>query len=242
MNERPHEPVIVSRRFRGPTSSGNGGYVCGLVAARVPFPVTVRLLKPPPLEIGLDVVEAGERIELRLGDAVIAEARPGDVGDLSPPAPPTLDEAAAAASHYAGFAKHFAPECFVCGPRRAPGDGLRLFAGALGEPSAAVAAPWTPDASLDAGDGRVALEFMWAALDCPGYLAVAGDMRAMLLGELTARVLRRVDVGEACVVVGWPIRSSGRKHETGTAVFGAQKDLCALGRGLWIEPRATSGA
>jgi hypothetical protein len=251
-----HESLIVTRRFRGPTTSANGGYVSGRLAALAPYAVTVRLMKPPPLETALEAVEAGGRLELRRGDIVLAEARPADAGDLAPPLAPSFDEAVEATSRYAGFSKHFAPECFVCGPARAPGDGLRLFAGPLAHPShrdpghrlvepeptapiarAVVAAPWIPDPSLDAGDGCAALEFVWAALDCPGYLAVAGDMRAMLLGELTADVRRRVRIGEPCRVVGWPIRSSGRKHEAGTAVYGADGDLCAIARALWIEPR-----
>jgi hypothetical protein len=253
MSSKP-TPVIVSRRFRGPTTSANGGYVCGLLAALAPFPVTVRLLKPPPLETRLEAETRDGRLVLRHGDTVLAEARPGEVGDLVPPPAPSYEDAVAASGRFAGFSKHFAPECFVCGPARPPGEGLRLFAGPLARgtardgPAAArgdgpgtggvAAAPWIPDASLDAGDGLVALEFMWAALDCPGYLAVAGDMRAMLLGELTARVARRVRIGERCVVVGWHIRSAGRKHEVGTAVFGAEQDVCAVARALWIEPRA----
>jgi hypothetical protein len=248
--------IFIAHRFRGPTTSANGGYIAGRLAALAPFPVTVRLLKPPPLETELEIAERGGRIELHRRGIVVAEARPADAVDLVPPAAPTYEEAVDAASRYAGFSKHFAPECFVCGSTRAPGDGLRLFAGALSphhdraheaaEPlsprhnrahEAAVAAPWTPDRSLDAGDGCAALEFIWAALDCPGYLALAGDMRAMLLGELTAQVRRRVRIGEPCRVVGWPIRSAGRKHEAGTALFGADGDLCAAARAIWIEPR-----
>jgi hypothetical protein len=243
-----HEHVLVARRFRGPTTSANGGYIAGRLAALAPFPVTVRLLKPPPLETDLEAVERGGRIELRRGEVVVAEARPADAVDLVPPIAPSYEEAAEATARYAGFSKHFAPECFVCGPARSPGDGLRLFAGSLAHagnhaiddsvhPEAGVAAPWTPDASLDAGDGCAALEFLWSALDCPGYLAIAGDMRAMLLGELTAHVRRRVRIGEPCRVVGWSIHSSGRKHEAGTAVYGADGDVCAIARALWIEPR-----
>jgi len=101
-----------------------------------------------------------------------------------------------------------------------------------------VAAPWVPDASLDAGDGKVHPEFMSAALDCPGYYAVAPDDRMMLLACLTAHLDRRVHVGEACTAVGWAIGSSGRKHEAGTALFDGKGELCARARALWIEPRA----
>jgi len=82
-------------------------------------------------------------------------------------------------------------------------------------------------------------EYIWAALDCPGYAAVSAEMRFMLLGEFTARIDRRVDVGEPCIVVGWHIASSGRKHEAGTALYGADGVPTAVARAIWIEPRAT---
>lgn len=234
--------LIVPHRFRGPTESGNGGYVCGRIAALASRPVTVRLMSPPPLERELEVLESEDgTLSVMDGGNVVATARPGEVGALEPPPPPTPSETAAAASRYAGFARHPAPECFVCGPKRDPGDALRLFCGAL-DAADAVAGPWVPHASLDAGDGSVAVEFVWSALDCPGFLAAAPDMRWMLLGEMTASVERRVRVGEPCTVVGWLIASSGRKHETGTALYGAQGDLCGIARAIWIEPRnAASG-
>ncbi|HEX7082185.1 MAG TPA: hypothetical protein VF329_14340 [Gammaproteobacteria bacterium] len=232
--------VTVARRFCGPRESANGGYVCGLIARFARGTVTVRLLAPPPLDTPMILGEHDGLLELRLGTDVLARARPGDVDGLVPPAAPTAAEAVEASRRYAGFQAHPAPACFVCGPERAPADGLRIFAGAL-DPykngPAAVAAPWTPDPSLDAGDGRVRSEFMWAALDCPGFAAAAPDMRPMLLGELTAQVDRRAAIGERCVVVGWPIASEGRKHEAGTAVFGADGELYARGRATWIEPR-----
>jgi hypothetical protein len=231
-------PLIVGRRFCGPDASANGGYICGLVAALAAEPVTVRLLKPPPLETELIPYEHDGLLELRHGEDSVAQARPGTVGDLAVPSPPSYEQTVAASHRYAGFARHPAPACFVCGPTRSAGDGLRLFAGEV-ESGAYVAAPWRPDASLDAGAGRVRPEFMWAALDCPGYLALARDMRPMLLGELTAEIGRRVEVDEACVVIGWKISSAGRKHEAGTAVFGARGDLCARGRAVLIEPRGS---
>lgn len=226
----------IARRFCGPTDTANGGYTCGTIASFSTRPVTVRLLKPVPLETELKVIEHDGLLTVLHGEERVAEARPGSVGDLEPPSPPAPDEAADASSRYRGFEKHPAPECFVCGPTRAAGDALRIFAGPL-TPGVA-AAPWTPDASLDAGDGLVAQEFMWAALDCPGFAAAAPDMRVMLLGELTARIDRRVRIGERCVVVGWVIGATGRKHEAGTAVYDSERNLCGVARAIWIEPRA----
>ena len=37
------QPLIIERRFNGPPDSGNGGYVCGLLATAVNREVKVRL-------------------------------------------------------------------------------------------------------------------------------------------------------------------------------------------------------
>lgn len=239
----PMRTLTIAHRFRGPTTSANGGYMCGRIAALLDAPVvTVRLLAPPPLDVELSAAMRHGRLEVRRDETPIAEARAGDLGDIEPPPPPTYSEAVAAAARYAGFTKHPARECFVCGPTRGAGDGLRIFCGPLEHAADLAAGPWQPDDTLAAGDGRVAPEIVWAALDCPGFHAVAPDMRMMLLGELTARVDRRVEVGERCTVVGWKIGSSGRKHEAGTALYGAAGDVCGLGRAIWIEPRRAAQA
>lgn len=229
--------ITIAKRFRGPAESANGGYFAGCVAAQAARAVTVRLLCPPPLDTALEVqslpdgalavVHAGTRIGL---------AVPGNLA-LVPRAGPTYFEAVEASRRYAGFKYHRFPTCFVCGTQRVRGDGMRIFAGSLPERDL-VAAPWVPDSSLEAGDGKVRPEFMSAALDCPGFYAVSPDDRMMLLGEITARITRRVHVGERCVVIGWRIESEGRKHAAGTAVFGEQGELCGSARALWIEPKS----
>jgi hypothetical protein len=227
--------LTIARRFCGPTGIANGGYLCGALAAFAPGPATVRLAKPVPLETALVIERTAGWPYARHGETVLAEARSGTLGDLEPPARPSHAAATAAAQSYPGFLRHPAPVCFVCGPRRKPGDGLCIYSGSIA--AGIVAAPWTPDSTLDSGDGCVRPEFMWAALDCPGFVAAAPDMRPMLLGELTAGIVRRARVGEPCVVVGWQIASSGRKHEAGTAVL-ADGHVLATARAIWIEPRA----
>jgi hypothetical protein len=59
-----------------------------------------------------------------------------------------------------------APGCFVCGPARAPGDGLRVICGPL-DGERLVADSWTPEAELAGPDGNVAPEFVWSVLDRP---------------------------------------------------------------------------
>jgi hypothetical protein len=228
--------VVIERRFCGPPASANGGYFAGVVAGLAGRTVAVQLLQPPPLETELEATEEAPGVlELRHGDALIARTRPAhcSVPDISAPG---YLEAIEASRRYVGFAHHPFPHCFVCGPRRVRGDGLRIFPGSVAG-RRLVAAPWVADASLDAGDGKVRAEFMWAALDCPGYFGSIADGRMALLGELTAHVNRRVHIDERCTAVGWHIASAGRKHEAGTALFDEDAVLCAYARAIWVELR-----
>ena len=225
--------LTIAARYKGPPDSGNGGYVCGLVATTVREDLTVRLLAPPPLDTPLELAAtgAGEWLLSSAGGPIARAAR-GHL-DLDVPSPPRYVQAVWASQHYPGFREHAFPECFVCGPHRRRGDGLRIFPGMLD--SGIVAAPWLPADALDAGDGRVAVEFHWAALDCPGYFAVSGGRRVMVLGELQAHVDRRVHVGEPCTVIGWRLGAEGRKHYAGTALFDEDGELVARARATWIE-------
>jgi len=225
--------ITVESRFRGPPASGNGGYVCGLIATTLATDLKVRLVTPPPLDVPLTLEAAGESEWVLSGaNGPVARAVASHLS-LEVPATPGYVQAVWASQHYAGFREHAFPECFVCGPLRRRGDGLRIFPGML--ESGIVAAPWLPADSLDGGDGKVAAEFHWAALDCPGYFAISGGRRAMLLGEMQAHVDRRVRVGDSCTVIGWRIGASGRKHEVGTAIFDGEGELCARARATWIE-------
>lgn len=229
------EVITVASRFRGPDRSANGGYFAGLVSARSSAPITLRLLAPPPLDEPLLLQRDGSALRVIYDDTVIAEARSIDGGLPAAPAPPRYEAALEASRHYAGFHDTAYPRCFVCGALRERGDGLRVFAGPWRD--GMVAAPWVPDASLAADDGKVAAEFMSAALDCPGYFALQVNL-PMLLGEFTVHIDRRVHIDEPCVVVGWRLGSSGRKHVVGTALYDEDGELCARARGLWIEPRS----
>lgn len=234
------ERFEIGERFRGPPRSGNGGYVCGRVAARLPGPVAVRLKAPPPLQTALRLESGPTDARLYDGTTLIAEAR---CGALDPGAPPAPSRAAAeqASRSYAGFHDHAFPGCFVCGPAREPGDGLRIFPGNAGA-QGLLAAPWTPDMTLADAAGRVRPEFLWSALDCPGGFAVLPPVRgvAVVLGELWAAIEGDVVAGEACVVTAWPLGVDGRKHVAGSAVFGEDGRRVARARAIWIAvPLAT---
>lgn len=228
----------VASRFSGPPGTANGGYAAGLLAGHLEGGARVRLQAPIPLDTPLVVTHAdGGAVELHHDGQVIARASAATV-DLDVPAPPSPAEAAEAASRSVAHADHFYPHCFVCGTARDASDGLRIFAGPTTDDGAMVAATWRPAPGLDAGDGLVATEFLWAALDCPGYFAAQHDNRPMLLGQMTARIDRPVAVGETTVVIGWrTAEAKGRKHEVGTALFGASGALCGIAHGIWIEPR-----
>jgi hypothetical protein len=232
-------PIVnIARRFCGPSDRANGGFASGTLARHAADIVRVRLERPVPLETDLDVATRdGGVLELRHGEELIARAEPAGL-QLHVPAAPDYFEALDASRHYLGFVEHAYPTCFVCGPKRARRRPARLrrACGARG----LVASPWTPDVSLDAGDGKCRRSSCQAALDCPGYFAARTDLKPMLLGEFTAHVDRRVRIDEPCVVIGWHISVSGRKYEVGTALFDEDGELCARAR--TVDRAALAGA
>ena len=240
------QSLTIARRFRGPPNSGNGGYVCGLLARHIPGAAEVTLRSPPPLEMPLDVHETGNGAwELRDVAATVAVGRSVTL-DLSRLETATLAEAAAAEQRTPIKPhEHLLPMCFVCGPDRAHGDGLRIFAGPLERRDAAggvvFAATWTPYANLVADDGLVAPEFVWSALDCPtGYVFLydreTGGFHAspILLGRLAAKVTARPRPDEQCVVTAWETGRDGRKCNAEAALFGEAGNLLAVARATWI--------
>jgi hypothetical protein len=226
--------VTIARRFHGPPSSGNGGYTCGILAAFIDGPAVVRLKAPPPVETPFTIEREGDAVRLVTDGQVYAKARPTTL-DLLPPKPPSFEAAAEASKGFRGFHDHYYSSCFVCGPDREVGDGLRIFAGPLPDASAN-ACVWTPDASLDDGAGHVRSEFIWAALDCPGAFTFGPpETGSILLGELAVKILGPVVVGESYRVMGWEVEHDGRKHKTGTAIFDKDGTCLGIGRGTWIE-------
>jgi hypothetical protein len=236
------ETLTIEPRFNGPPDSGNGGYSCGRLARFVDAPaaeVTLRL--PPPIGRPLQV-EVGDDGSARLldDDALVAEARPVEL-PADAPRPVDAAEAALAAedSPFLEMSMHPFPSCFVCGPQRVAGDGLRIFAGPVSERDV-FAAPWTPDPHLAGDDGTLAPELIWAALDCPTSVPVAndpgaGEFRPIVLARLAVRIVGPVAAGEPHTIVSWPIEIDGRKRHAGAALHSAEGELLAVSRALWIE-------
>lgn len=232
------EPITVDARFCGPPRSGNGGYVCGRLADRLAAtrPVAVRLKAPPPIGRAMRVDSTAGGARLLDGEAVIAEARPVAL-ELPVPACPSLEQALRASGRYPGFEAHNFPGCFVCGPDRSTGDGLRIFPGALEGGSGLLAATWTPDASLADASGLVGPEFIWAALDCPGAFTryPLAEGVALVLGELAVEQLDALHAGERCILTAWSLGDDGRRRQAGTALFQAGGRLVARARAVWVE-------
>lgn len=232
------ETLIIKSRFQGPPDSGNGGYSAGLLGKLIDGPAVVRLRIPPPLDSVMQVRRDDTGIALFHGDNLVASAKPASV-EIDIPEPPGIVEAEAASRLYRGFMDHFYPACFVCGPERDHGDGLRVFAGPVdenGDAGDVVAAVWTPDESLSDKSGRVYEEYIWAALDCPGAYSFPEPLTGtILLGELTVSIEAAVSVGEKCILIGWEIKHEGRKHYTGTALFNESGKLYAHAYATWFE-------
>jgi len=226
--------VRIERRFRGPPVSGNGGYVAGLVAAALGGSnCTVTLKEPPPLGCDLTLTTGDAVATLSHDDSVVVTAAREPV-EIEVPPPPSLQAAQDAEPRFTGLSHHIFPGCFVCGPDRGPGDGMRIFPGEVGDAARQVAATWVPDESLTNGDGLVRPEFLWAALDCPGYFAAEDKAGLALLGRMSATIRRPVRTGERLIVTGWRIESEGRKHRVGSALHDAEGNLVAAATATWI--------
>jgi hypothetical protein len=232
--------VTIERRFRGPATSGNGGYACGVLARFLDSEVAeVTLRLPPPLDRALSVAADDGRATMRDGDALAAEAEALGEFELELPEPVGVEEAGAAwrASPLRG--DHPFPECFVCGPARCGDDGLCVTCGPLagGE---AVAAPWRVDDSVPLENGSIAPELIWSVLDCPGGIAtmLIPGVGVAVLGRLAVRIDAPIGPGMTYVAMGWPIERDGRKLQAGSAIFSAEGEPLARARATWIELRS----
>ena len=226
--------VRIERRFRGPPATGNGGYVAGLVAAALGGTnCRVTLRAPPPVDEDLTLTTNNASATLAQNDSILVTASSEPI-EVDVPPPPTFAEAEDAVPRFTGHHRHVFPGCFVCGTERNEGDGMRIFPGPLHDGARRVAATWIPDGTLTDDHGAVRPEFLWAALDCPGYFAAEDRAGLALLGQMSAVLHRTVRAGEPLIVTGWPIESEGRKHRVGSALHDRDGHEVAAALATWI--------
>ncbi|MFN3212959.1 MAG: hypothetical protein ACE37M_07635 [Henriciella sp.] len=225
----------IDRRYCGPANSGNGGYVSGRMANFIQGPVRARITAPPPLETELTVIAEGEGVAVMIGDQKLASAVPSEVEIDLPDIPSVQGLEAAHAAYLEDAEDHPIAHCFVCGPKRDPGDALRLFTGPV--PNSPVNADaWVPHADFAGEDGLIRSEILWSALDCPSAFSLRhGNTKLCLLGTLTAEIYRRPAPGEQLIVMAWPRGVEGRKNFADAAIVDADGDVLAAANAVWIE-------
>lgn len=224
--------LLIPSRYNGPPNSGNGGYSCGLVASITGEGAEVTLRRPPPLDTPLAVSVVDGVTRAHHGDLLIAEGRIVAWHVECPP-PPTMDQAADAATGYVGFDRHEFPTCFTCGPDR--DDGLGIWPGRVAG-SEMVASPWAAPAGVAVVDGNLAVEIVWAALDCPGAWVSARDMSLdpIVLGRMAARIVAPLAADGAYLSYAWSLGEDGRKSYAGTAIADEAGRVLAYARQTWI--------
>jgi hypothetical protein len=239
--------ITIGQQFCGPPNSGNGGYVCGVLARDIDGPAVSVLRARVPLDVELNLAtEEGALLMTDADGALVGKGAVSTGAELpeAPPAP-TLDQARAAAARYIGHEQRVHPTCFTCGPQRDEGDGLRVFAGQIeGAPAGHVATTWTPHEAFGDAEGLAPTEVVWAAMDCPGFFAwvVKEGRHGALLGTMSGEVTRRPRVGEETIVVAWPLARDGRKETAGVALYSAGGELLARAHQVWIVMGPPAGA
>lgn len=240
--------IRIPKWANGPPGSGNGGYSAALLSGGLPGPVEVRLFVPPPLDQPISLRREGDNmLKAAVGETAVAEARPVTIPDIEFLDPPARDEAAATASRYRGHDRHPFPDCYVCGPRRAEGDGLRLFPGPLAQSAPGpVACLWTPSGRHFDGEGQLSRENIWAALDCPGFFAATSTDEDAVLGRLTVISEGTARASDAPFLVhAWPAgpaREGSRKRSAVTVLYANSGRRIAWSLATWVVVKNFPGA
>lgn len=237
---RVPETITVAAAFNGPQESGNGGYACGLIAQALGVPAEVSLRRPVPLDAPLSLVrgsgEGGPPLQVMDGDVLVAEARPSEGLELTPPDPVGPNQARQAMAAYRAPSEGVFSHCFVCGRARA--DSLGVFAGEVPGRDL-VASPWTPPAWTAGPDGNVRPELVWAVLDCPTYFAsyLGAELELAFMVKDEVEIDAPVPSEEEHVLISWSLRVEGRKRWAASALLSAGGEVLARGEVMLVEPR-----
>jgi hypothetical protein len=242
------ETIEISDKYCGPPMSGNGGYIAGITANKIRNSAAVVKIKAPaPLnksliyslnsnnnEINLLSKDSKEVIAAAMEDSDFYMNLP-ELGQLS------LDEIENPSEEYLGFRKHPFPTCFVCGPKRLPKDGMRIFSAKISDQfgfSHLHGAFWNPWKDLATADGKIRNEIIWSALDCPGGFAVSYVEPCMIvLVKLRARILESIFTEVPYAILSWEMGRNRRQRIAGTAIYRISDRKCvAYSEALWMVP------
>lgn len=235
------ETIVIESKYCGPSTSANGGYTAGILAARLAGPqVTVEatLLAPPPIaiELYIDVDADGQSARLLDETQVVASARVVTPLDITTPPPISFSDAALeqASPVVLDPDSHPFNSCFVCGTARDPSDALRIFPAELVGHDLMVAA-------YQPAERYCAPEFVWAALDCPSsfpmYLASQPFSGPAVLGRMTMTPTPSLTPGGRYVIQAWRERIDGRKLMAAAALYDESGEVVAAARATWIRLR-----
>ncbi|MFQ5699211.1 MAG: hypothetical protein ACE5IL_13120 [Myxococcota bacterium] len=218
----------------------------GLLAARLGGAVRVTLLAPTPLGTPLEIREESDgSLGLWQGGRLRVRARREPL-ELSLPPAPDRETTHAQTGTCRAFLTHPFPGCFVCGPDRAPGDGLRIFPGPV-PGSRAAAAHWTPAPDLASRGAFAPPEIVWAALDSSSAFPLletpaSQALEPLVLAGLHAEIREPVVSGQAHLLQMWPLGFEGRRGTAGIALYGPDDQVRAAGIAQWVSLAGRAGA
>lgn len=228
------QTVTINQRFCGPPNSGDGGYSAGLLAKNIIGPSQVRLFSPPPLGTPLALSQSDNQWQLKHRDVLVGTAVPATL-ELDVPPAPTMEQAIAGRNAYSADLERNFNTCFVCGPSPIKGHGLRLFSGPV-EGRALMACDWRPDPGLMTPDGNLAAEFIWSALDCPGFFSLGlPEDKISLLAQMTCSIDKLVPGDQPLIIFAWKRGINGRKGYSAAALANTKGEILARAEHLWIQ-------
>ncbi|MFC9559605.1 hypothetical protein [Agromyces sp. NPDC056965] len=237
--------IRIAPHLNGLVDAAQGGIASGLFARIVGGTARVRLMKPVPLDVDLDVRKGrGGAAAIEHDGSVIATVEPTAPFRHNAPLTPTyVDALEAAQRHPLHGVRHPFADCIVCSPTRPGGLGV-VFGTSRLLPDVLIA-PLSASTPFVA-DGALRPEMLWGALDCVSFPADLLPSRTVAVtGQLTAHIERAVAADERLVAVGWQTSTGTRSHRTASVVLDEAGRVVASGDMTWVEfapPTATATA